>query len=178
MMMGFGFPPPGLVGHVVQHMVECRAHAVIVLPDEHEHWFPRISRATVCAPVLPKAASLGHPHHQDGVRDYGYVCHGMHLVEVGFPSGGQKLTARSGGVTCAADGGGRRVYFQIPVRKDVTKFLPSGCSKEEHRLPRNLRVAAVVEYRKAAEYMQWALVQGQGSCFRASWKAGRRGNRC
>ena len=30
---GYCFPPPVMVGHVVQHMAECRAHAVIVLPD-------------------------------------------------------------------------------------------------------------------------------------------------
>lgn len=30
---GFCFPPPIMAGHVVQHLDECRAHAVVVLPD-------------------------------------------------------------------------------------------------------------------------------------------------
>ena len=55
------FPPPVTVEHVVQHMTECRAHAVIILPDVHEHWFPRASRTTVPAPVLSKASSFGYP---------------------------------------------------------------------------------------------------------------------
>lgn len=79
MALRFGFPPPGM-GHVVPHMSACRPHPVIVLLGEHEHWFPRVSRATVRTPVLSKAASFGYPHHQDGVRDYGYVRHGMRSV--------------------------------------------------------------------------------------------------
>ena len=59
--LGCCFPPPVTVEHVVQHMTECRAHAVIILPDVHEHWFPRVSRTTVPAPVLSKAGSFGYP---------------------------------------------------------------------------------------------------------------------
>ena len=74
------------------------------------------------------------------MRDYGYVRHGMRSVEVvGCQGGGRDLTARFGGVTGGADDGGRRVHFQIPVRKDVAKCLPSGCGKEERSLSRNLR---------------------------------------
>ena len=58
--LGYCFPPPVTVEHVVQHMTERRAHAVIILPDVHEHWFPqtdehwfpRASRTTVPAPAL------------------------------------------------------------------------------------------------------------------------------
>lgn len=76
-----------MVGHVVQYMGECRASAVIVLPDGCEYWFPRVSRATVRAFVLPQPGSFGYPHHQDGVRDYVYVRHRMSAVEVRFRSG-------------------------------------------------------------------------------------------
>lgn len=43
--------------HCAQHMAECRAHALVVLPD----WFKRVSRATVRALVLSKAGSVGYP---------------------------------------------------------------------------------------------------------------------
>ena len=46
-------PPAVVVGHVVQHMAECRASTVVILPDVCENWFPRVSRATVRALVLP-----------------------------------------------------------------------------------------------------------------------------
>ena len=58
--LGYCFPLPVTVEHVVQDMTEGRAHAVIILPDVHEHWFPRASRTTVPAPVLSKAGSFGY----------------------------------------------------------------------------------------------------------------------
>ena len=65
-------------------MAEYRAHDVITLPDVHEHWFLWASRTTVPAPVLSKAGSFGWVHHhQDGVRDYVYVRHGVRTAEVG-----------------------------------------------------------------------------------------------
>ena len=66
---GYCFPPPVMAGHVVQLLAECRAHAVIVVPDALEYWFSQVSCATVRALALPKAGSFGFPHHQDGVRD-------------------------------------------------------------------------------------------------------------
>lgn len=121
----FGFPPAGMVGHVGQHVTECRAHVVLVLPDVPEHCSPRVSRVTVSALVRSKAASSGHLHHQDGVRDNGYVRHGTRSVEVGSRNGRQKLTARGGGITGGAHEGGRRIHIEIPVRKDVAKLLPA-----------------------------------------------------
>ena len=59
--LGYCFPPPVKVEHVEEHMTECRAHALIILPDVHKHWFPRASRTTVPAPVLSKAGSFGYP---------------------------------------------------------------------------------------------------------------------
>ena len=45
----------------VQPMTERRAHAVIILLDVHEHWFPWASRKTVPSPVLSTAGSFGYP---------------------------------------------------------------------------------------------------------------------
>ena len=45
----------------------------------------------------------------------------------------------SGCVTRVADDGRRGIHFLFPVGKDVAKFLPSVCGKEERRLPRNVR---------------------------------------
>ena len=73
-----------MAGHVVQHLAECRAHVVIFVPDVLEYWFPQVSCATVRTLALPKSGSFGSPHHQDGVRDYVYVRHGMRGVEVDF----------------------------------------------------------------------------------------------
>ena len=87
---GYCFPPPVMAGHVVQHLAECRAHAVIVVPDVREYWFPQVSCATVRTLALPKAGSFGFPHHRDGVRDYVYVPHGMRAVEVDFRSGNRR----------------------------------------------------------------------------------------
>ena len=42
-------------------MTECRAHAVIIVPDVHEHWFPRVSRATVRPLVQSKAGNFEYP---------------------------------------------------------------------------------------------------------------------
>lgn len=40
--VGFCFPPPDMVGPLVQHLAECRAHAVVVLPAIHTYWSPRV----------------------------------------------------------------------------------------------------------------------------------------
>ena len=61
MPLGYCFAPPVTVEHVVEHMAERRAHAVIILPDVHEHWFPQASGTTVPAPVLSKAGSFWYP---------------------------------------------------------------------------------------------------------------------
>ena len=63
----------------MQHMAECRAHAVII-PDIRDHWFPRVHRATVRSLATPKIGSFGFPHN--GVRDHVYVQYGMRAVEV------------------------------------------------------------------------------------------------
>ena len=80
---GYCLPPPVMVGHIVQHMAECGARAVIVIPDVKEHRFPRVHRAAVCSLAIPKIGSFGFPH-QDGVRDHVFVRYGIRAVEVDF----------------------------------------------------------------------------------------------
>ena len=81
---GFCFPPPLMVGPVVKYMAECKAHAVVVVPDAHEYWFPRLSQHTVRAVAIPRSGSFVFPHHKDGLRDFVYARHGMRAVELDF----------------------------------------------------------------------------------------------
>ena len=37
---GFCFPPPIMARHIVQRLVECRAHVVVFLPGVKGYWFP------------------------------------------------------------------------------------------------------------------------------------------
>ena len=52
---GFWFPPPVMAGHTVQHRAECKAHAVVLLPDVKAYWFPVVqlgeARSITVAPV-------------------------------------------------------------------------------------------------------------------------------
>ena len=68
----------------MQHTAECRAHAVRIIPDVRDHWYPRVHHATVRSLAIPKIGSFGFPHHQDGVRDDVFVRYGMRAVEVDF----------------------------------------------------------------------------------------------
>ena len=54
---GYCYPPPVMVGHAVQHFADCRAHAMIVVPDV----VPQVSCATVRALALPKAGGSDYP---------------------------------------------------------------------------------------------------------------------
>ena len=104
MALGFRFPPPGMVGHVAQHMAKFYSTRRDRSPRRGECtstvFCPRVSRATVRALVLSRGSQLRvNPDHQVGARNYGHVRHGKRPVEVGFRSWGQELAARSGGVT-------------------------------------------------------------------------------
>ena len=44
---GYCFPPPTMAGHVVQHLAECRAHAVLVVPGNKPYWFALLQSASV-----------------------------------------------------------------------------------------------------------------------------------
>jgi len=53
-MFGYCFPPPNMVGAVLEHIVECKAHVVLVAANDGNPWWPKlVSLATramiVCA---------------------------------------------------------------------------------------------------------------------------------
>lgn len=82
--VGYSFSPPVMVEHIVQHMAECKAHAVVIISDVRDHWFQRVQRATARSLGLPNIDSFGFLHHQGGVRDHVYVRYGMRAAEVDF----------------------------------------------------------------------------------------------
>lgn len=49
---GFCFPPTNMVGVMLQHLEECQAQAVLIVPDQKQSWFPRLARARVKARIL------------------------------------------------------------------------------------------------------------------------------
>lgn len=36
-----------MAGHILQHLAECNAHAVILVPGANTHWFPMAKQATI-----------------------------------------------------------------------------------------------------------------------------------
>ena len=49
---GFCFPPTNMVGAMLQHLEECQARAVIVVPNQKQSWFPRLARGWVKSRTL------------------------------------------------------------------------------------------------------------------------------
>ena len=88
---GFCFPPPLMVGHVVQHLRECRAHAVVLVPDIQAYWFPVLHHATTrSVEVAPRGASgiFQWPCPKAGtLRDWCYRSWAMRAVDVDFRAG-------------------------------------------------------------------------------------------
>ena len=56
---GFCFPPSAMPGHIVQHLVECKAHAVVLLPYVKAYWFSVVQRATVRSIMVAPVAATG-----------------------------------------------------------------------------------------------------------------------
>ena len=56
---GYCFPPPVMVGHIVEHSAECHAHAVIVVPDTRAHWYPLVKQGMFVPWRLPRRIWLG-----------------------------------------------------------------------------------------------------------------------
>ncbi len=65
---GFGFPPT-MVGPVLQHLRECGAHAVVLVPGTKKHWFPLLQLATVRSIQVAAVGESGvfHCPGNDGV---------------------------------------------------------------------------------------------------------------
>lgn len=66
---GFCFSPTNMVGVVWQHLAECQARAVVVVPDQKQSWFPLLAGVTVrsMAVSAPREDSaFFRVHHQRG----------------------------------------------------------------------------------------------------------------
>eukprot|EP00752_Nemacystus_decipiens_P016750 g14988.t1 len=64
---GFCFPPPVMVGPVLQHLRECQAHAVLLAPDTKAFWFPLLKSATMAVHYIGQtcARDQGTANSQD-----------------------------------------------------------------------------------------------------------------
>ena len=76
-----------MVGHVVQHLVELKAHAAVFLPDVTPYWFlpeqGATARSIEVAPVAV-AGCFRWPIPDDGLRSWRYPRWGMVAYEVEF----------------------------------------------------------------------------------------------
>ena len=86
---GFCFPPPVVAGHTVQHLAECKAHAVVLLPDVKAYWFPLVQLAAVTSITVAPVAATGcfrWPSPKGGLRNWRYNRWGMVAYELDFRS--------------------------------------------------------------------------------------------
>ena len=87
---GFCFPPPVLVGHIVQSLAKCHAHAVILVPSTKAYWFPRVQLAATRSVGVAAANESGvfHLPSSDGaLRPWRYPRWAMIAYEVDFRVG-------------------------------------------------------------------------------------------
>ena len=84
-----------MAGHIVQHLAECKAHAVVLLPDVKACWFPVVQLAAVRSITVAPVAATGcfqWPSPKGGLRNLKYNRWGMVAYEVDFRSRLQCLT--------------------------------------------------------------------------------------
>lgn len=87
---GYCFPPPSMAGHVVQHLAECRARAVLVVPDNRPYWFPLVQLASVRSLVIAPRNEAGvfqWPCSTGALRGWRYPRWAMVAYEVDFSLG-------------------------------------------------------------------------------------------
>ena len=73
--VGFCFPPPILAGHLVQHLEECKARAVVLLSDVKAYWFPLVQLAAVWSIEVTAVAEEGcfqWPSPNGGLKNWRY----------------------------------------------------------------------------------------------------------
>ena len=86
---GYCFPPPVMAGHVVQHLAECHAHAVIVVPGSRSYWFPRVQQAAVRSLLISPPNAGGYfqwPCPDGSLKEWKYPRWSMVAYEVDFGS--------------------------------------------------------------------------------------------
>ena len=84
---GYGFPPPVMAGHIVQHLAECHARAVILVPDTNAYWFPLAQQATVRSRIVAQRDQKGvfqWPSKEGSLKEWRYPRWPMVAWEVDF----------------------------------------------------------------------------------------------
>ena len=84
---GLCFPPVTMVGVVLQHLAKKKAHAVIIVPDQRQTWYPSLVAASVdSVPVASEGDSQAffRQHHQQGQVPVVLTRWNMRAVEVDF----------------------------------------------------------------------------------------------
>ncbi|CAM9559979.1 unnamed protein product [Pylaiella littoralis] len=84
---GFCFPLPVMVGHVLQHLSECRARAVVIAPSEKAYWTPLMHSATVRSTEVAARGANGcflWPSPTGSLRDWQYTRYAVTAFEVDF----------------------------------------------------------------------------------------------
>ena len=84
---GFCFPPPQMVAVVLQHMQDCKARGVVVVPDDRQSWFPLLAAATVRSVLVAAkggAGTFSRMNHQKNRVSFVFWQWGMRAVEVDF----------------------------------------------------------------------------------------------
>ena len=83
-----------MAGHNVQHLAECKAHAVVLLPGVKAYWFPLVQLATVRSIEVAPVAAAGcfqWPSPDGGLKNWRYLRWGMFAYEVDFRSTEKRL---------------------------------------------------------------------------------------
>ena len=81
------FPPPVMAGHLVQHLKECEAHAVVVLPGTHAYWFPLVQQACCRSRIVADRNETGifsWPGKAGRLQGWRYPMWSMHAYELDF----------------------------------------------------------------------------------------------
>lgn len=84
---GFVFPPTAMVGVVLQRLAECKARAVVVVPDVQSTWYPMLAEAAVRTLPLSGKGEAGvffRMHHHKGKSTYAFKRWAMKAVDLDF----------------------------------------------------------------------------------------------
>lgn len=86
--LAFCFPPIAMVGALIQHISECRARAVLIVPDFAGPWFPLLqsrTRGSITVSEPGDSHAFAYTHHQRvGLQPFVFRKWAMRAVEVDF----------------------------------------------------------------------------------------------
>ena len=84
---GFSIPPIPMIGVISQHIAECKARAVLIIPDQKLVWLPLIDEATVRSAevsTIGDDSAFFRVHQQRGRVPFAFIRGAMRMVEVYF----------------------------------------------------------------------------------------------